>query len=122
MSGLKLLLHKNPSLRQGADLVFVPYAASLWREGRLILVVALEQEDYRSLAQSFGCSVREIQEERKTRSLFGPPKIIAYAADEREELEAFEGALDFPEVKKTLFEWVADIIDTMVATVVQRHV
>lgn len=68
LSGLRLQMHRNPSLLQGADLVYVPYAASLWREDDLILIVSVEQEDYRAIAQSLGCPVREIQEEKKTRA------------------------------------------------------
>ncbi len=113
LSGLRLQMHRNPSLLQGADLVYVPYAASLWREDDLILIVSVEQEDYRAIAHSLGCPVREIQEEKKTRAFFGSPRIIAYAGAKREDLEPFEGELEYAAVKDALFEWVCDIIETM---------
>lgn len=113
LGGLTLQMHQNPSLLQGADLVYVPYAASLWRGNSLILLVAIEEEDYRSLAQALGCSVREILEEKQTRSYFGAPRLVAYGGSDREDLEPFEGKLDYPTAKAILQEWVCDIIETM---------
>ena len=108
-----LVLHKNPRMRGGEDLVYVPWAVSVQKDGKVILVVSIEQEDLRSLALTLGCSVRSLQEEKGTRSFFGDPRIVAYGGDRREDLGPYEGKMEKLEAKECLLDWALDIVDVI---------
>ncbi len=108
---LLLTLHKNPRMRGGEDLVYVPWAVTVRRKGVVILVVSLEEDDLRSLSLSLGCPLRELKEERGTKGVFGEPRIVAYGGSRREDLALYEGKMDEESVRSCLFDWVLDIVD-----------
>lgn len=113
LKDISLTLHKNPRMRGNEDLVYVPWAVTVRHGGRVILVVSIEQDDLRSLAQSLGCPVRELQEERGTKGYLGEPRIVAYGGARREDLGLFDEKMDLPGAKECLFEWALDIVDVV---------
>ncbi len=94
---VKLL--KNPLTKSGEVLVDIMFSFIVLRNDKIIFAVNLEREDYRGLADSFGCSVRELQEENNTRSYYGPLKCVAYSADDKEDQGVYTGATDLMSVK-----------------------
>ncbi|MDD7200214.1 MAG: hypothetical protein SPF89_12225 [Sphaerochaetaceae bacterium] len=113
LKDITLTLHKNPRMRGNEDLVYVPWAVTVRHAGKVILVVSIEQDDLRALAQSLGCSVRELQEERGTKGYFGEPRIVAYGGDKREDLGLYDEKMDLLGAKECLFEWALDIVDVV---------
>lgn len=110
LEDLVVSVHRNPSVR-GEDLVYVPWALSVARDGAVILVVQIEQDDLRNLAFALGCPVRELQEERGVKGFFGQPRVYAYAEGEREDLGPYDGPMDEKTVRRTLLDWACDILD-----------
>jgi len=112
LEDLILRVHRNPRTRN-TDLVYVPYAVSLWKGRDPIVIVSIEEEDLRVLSGNLGCSMREIQEEQGVKGNFGKPRVIAYGGDEREDLGLYEEKMDLLGAKECLIEWACDIVDMM---------
>lgn len=104
-------LLKNPYTKSGEVLVDILYSFVVLKGKQLILAVNLEREDYRGLADSFGCNVRELQEENKTRSYYGPLRCVVYNAEEKEDQGVYSGDTDLMSVRVFLMEIALDILD-----------
>lgn len=108
---LEGVLYKNPPTRSAESLVALPYSLVIKREMRPILVISLEMEDLRSLALSFGCSLRQLQEEYQTKGVFGPVYGYLYTTEKRETLGPYTASLTDEEATAFLLEAALDIFD-----------
>ncbi len=104
-------IYKNPPSRSEESLVAIPYSLAVRRQEKTILVISLEMEDLRALAQRFGCSVRELQLEYHTKGNWGPLVAYLYTKEKREYLGPFMGELTFANAVSYLLEEALDTFD-----------
>lgn len=110
----------HPRCKSGEDLVSIPYAMAVERDGELVLVVTLEQDDLRSLSLKLGCSLRELQEEYGTKSNFGPLHGFVYQAD-REDLGVYDDPMDLQTLRVFFLDTVCDTFDIVEPPVQLSH-
>lgn len=77
----------------------------------LVLSVSIERDDLRSLAETAGTKLRELQEEYGTRGYFGPLRGKIYTADEYEDLGPCEEYRTIDEARQFLLDTVCDTLD-----------
>jgi hypothetical protein len=100
----------HPRCNSGEDLVSIPYAMGAQRDGELVLVVSLEQEDLRAFSLRLGCSLRELQEEYGTKSNFGPLHGFVYG-QEREDLGVYDDSMDLQTLRVFFLDAICDTFD-----------
>jgi len=105
------ILYKNPPTRLPESLVALPYSLVVKRSHTSILVVSLEMEDLRSLSQSLGCPLRQLQEEYQTKGIFGPVYGYLYTDERRESLGLYTESLTDEAAAAFLLEAVLDTFD-----------
>jgi len=108
---------KGPACKSGEDLVFIPYAMAVTHNGKLKLVVSLEQEDLRSLSQKLGCSLKELQNDYQTKGNFSELRSFLYTKDTREDLGPYEDKLDLQVLRLYFLDTVCDNLDIVEAPV-----
>jgi hypothetical protein len=108
---LKML--KNPLTQSQENLVFIDYAMIAKYKGKIILAINLEKDDLRALATSFGCSLKDIQEEYKTKSYYGPIHCVLYSSDEKEDMGVYTGETDLMSLRIFFIEVILDTLDCL---------
>jgi len=108
---------KSPACKSGEDLVLIPYAMAVTHNGKLILVVSLEQEDLRSLSLKLGCSLKELQSDFQTKGNFSEPRCFLYTRETREDLGPYEEKIDQQVLRLFFLDTVCDNLDILEAPV-----
>ncbi|MGH0052652.1 MAG: hypothetical protein ACQ5SW_04605 [Sphaerochaetaceae bacterium] len=106
-------LLKNPSCRNGEQLVSIPYSMVVKREGAIILAVSLEQEDLRELSYKIGISLKALQEEYQTKGTFSVLRGYVYSKENREDLGVYDGDMDLQSIRIFFLETVCDTFDIL---------
>ncbi len=106
---LKLL--KNPLTLSGENLVAIEYSMIVKVDGDIILALNLEKDDLRALSSSFGCSLREIQEDYKTKSNYGPLHCVLYSHEEKEDMGQYTGEMDLMTLRIFFMDILLDTLD-----------
>lgn len=123
------IMHKQPTTVSKDDMISIEWAASVFRKDTsphknkrqtapramdgysLVLSVSIERDDLRSLAETAGTKLRELQEEYGTRGYFGPLRGKIYTADEYEDLGPCEEYRTIDEAHQFLLDTVCDTLD-----------
>lgn len=106
---------KSPACKSGEDLVSIPYAMSVTHKGKLVMVVALEQEDLRSLSYKLGCSLKELQNDYQTKGNFSELRSFLYTKEIREDLGPYEEKLDLQVLRLYFLDTICDTLDIVEA-------
>ncbi|MGE4453093.1 MAG: hypothetical protein AB7D92_01045 [Sphaerochaeta sp.] len=106
-------LLKNPSCRNGEQLVSIPYSMVVRRDDMIILAVSLEREDLRALSYTMGISLKELQEEYQTKGHFSELRGYVYSNEVREDLGIYDGDMDLQSIRIFFLETVCDTFDIL---------
>lgn len=107
----ELKMFKEPFTLGNENLVYIEYAMIAKLNGKPILAINLEKDDLRALADSFGCSLRQIQEDYKTKSNYGPIHCVLYSHDEKEDMGVYTGETDLMSLRLFFIETLLDTLD-----------
>ncbi len=109
----ELKMFKTPSTLSGENLVYIEYSMVAKLNGKTVLAVNLEKDDLRSLSSSFGCSLKEMQEEYKTKSNYGPLHCVLYSYGEKEDMGTYTGETDLMNMRIFFMEILLDTLDSL---------
>ncbi len=109
---VELVVEKNPVSNSGEDIVYIPYSVIALVDDAVKAVVSLEKTDLRSLAFSLGASLRDLQREYNTKSVYSEGEVYAYGEDRRESYGIYPDEENEETIILYLLNVMLDIIDS----------
>ncbi|NLK13706.1 MAG: hypothetical protein GX313_02995, partial [Spirochaetales bacterium] len=103
----------HPSLRSSIDLAVVAFSLLVFHKNEIIAVFQIEQEDLRSLSERLGCSIRELQDEYRTKGTLSDPRVYVYTKERRNDEGPYEEELTFFSAREFLLELMCDTFDLL---------
>jgi len=109
-SRLKGIEQTNPHNAHDSGYLVFPFALALFDQRKChILSVALQQTDYRVLAELTNTSVKELSGDK--RKILSELHLVVWDAEKHLDLGPYEGVLAATEVFNLLVEVAADVLD-----------
>ncbi|MGD6732001.1 MAG: hypothetical protein ACPKMZ_13140 [Pleomorphochaeta sp.] len=109
----ELIMLKNPITMSNENLVEIEYSMVAKKNGKIILAINLEKDDLKGLAASFGCSLKDVQEDYKTKSYYGPKHCVLYSHDEKEDMGVYTGDTDLMSLRIFFMDILLDTLDCL---------
>ncbi|MGI6437856.1 MAG: hypothetical protein BWY50_00327 [Spirochaetes bacterium ADurb.Bin315] len=103
----------HPGLRSSIDLAVIAFSLLVFHKNEIIAVFQIEQEDLRSLAEKLGCSIRELQNEYRTKGMLSNPRVYIYTKEQRKDEGPYEEELTFFSAREFLLELMCDTFDLL---------
>jgi hypothetical protein len=107
----ELIMLRNPVTISNESLVAIEYSMIVKLNGNNVLTVNLEKDDLRALSSSFGCKLKDMQEEYDTKSNYGPIHTVLYSYEDKEDLGVYNGETDLMSIKMFFIELLMDTLD-----------
>ena len=109
----ELIMLKAPMTLGNENLAYIEYSMIAKLNGEMVLAINLEKDDLRELGSFFGCSLKQIQEDYKTKSNYGPQHCVLYSHDEKEDMGVYTGETDLMSLKIFFMEVLLDTLDCL---------